>query len=269
MVVDGINSMILFVIQMIKCQFKMQRKMKCLLVGLFALLSIAIDAQMPEGMITYNRKTDWASINAKLPYVSSEEADRRRLVSSGWENKGTDYELSFKDNTSIYQKKETDDNNGWRRSKLVLIRDYNKKTKKDLREDVGTEMLIEDDIEKTKWKILNEIKEVAGYLCMKAETTNAIKDQTIYAWFTDAIPFSGGPEGFGGLPGMILELDINDGDAVTYATNVDLKTPIEKLPIPKKMKGKKMDQAKYDGIIKKFIEESIEGRKNPYWRIRF
>jgi len=248
----------------------MQRSLKYIVLGIFLMSFVAVDAQMPEGMITFNRKTDWVSINAKLPYVSSEEADRRRLTSGGWENKGTDYELSFKDNKSIYQKKEVESEGySWRRSKLILIRDYNENTKKDLREDVGTEMLIEDKIEKRRWKILNEIKEVAGYLCMKAETTDTIKGQTIHAWFTDAIPMSGGPEGFGGLPGMILEIDINDGDAVTYATSVDLETPIEKLPIPKKMKGKKMDQAKYDSIIAKFIEESIEGRKNPYWRIRF
>jgi len=226
----------------------MQRSLKYIVLGIFLMSFVAVDAQMPEGMITFNRKTDWVSINAKLPYVSSEEADRRRLTSGGWENKGTDYELSFKDNKSIYQKKEVESEGySWRRSKLILIRDYNENTKKDLREDVGTEMLIE----------------------MKAETTDTIKGQTIHAWFTDAIPMSGGPEGFGGLPGMILEIDINDGDAVTYATSVDLETPIEKLPIPKKMKGKKMDQAKYDSIIAKFIEESIEGRKNPYWRIRF
>ncbi len=246
-------------------------KIKYLLVGLFLLSFIAIDAQMPEGVITYNRKTDWVSINAKLPYVSSEEADRRRLTSGTWENKGTNYELHFKDNASIYQTKKEESSEGysWRKSKLILIRDFNKGLKKDLREDVGTEMLIEDKIEKRRWKILNEIKEVAGYLCMKAETTNPMKNQTVHAWFTDAIPMSGGPEGYDGLPGMILELDINEGDAVTVATSVDIETPVENLPIPKKMKGKKMDQAKYDEIISKFIEESIEGRKNPYWRIRF
>jgi len=249
----------------------MQTKLKLILSTFLVLCFVYADAQMAEGMITYNRKTDWVSINAKLPYVSSEEADRRRLTSGGWENTGTNYELSFKDNKSVYQRKdeETGNSYSWRKSKFVLIRDYNSMEKKDLREDAGVEMLIEDKIEKYRWKILNEIKEVAGYLCMKAETKDTIKDQTIHAWFSDAIPMSGGPEGYGGLPGMILELDINEGDAITVATKVDLELPIEKLPVPKKMKGKKMDQEKYNGIIAKFIEESIEGRKNPYWRIRY
>ena len=142
-------------------------------------------------------------------------------------------------------------------------------TIKDIREELGKKYLIEDKIPKHKWKILNEIKEIAGYLCMKAETNNEIKDQVIHAWFTDAIPMSGGPEGYGGLPGMILQLDINDGDAVITATSVDLDTPIEKLPIPRKMKGKKIDIAEFDQKLEKFIAQSIDGQKNPYWRIRY
>ncbi len=267
----GINMCIHNVIQMKNKQIRMYTSLKLSIVALFLCSSFVVDAQVVEGMITFNRKTDWVSINAKLPYVSSEEADRRRLTSGNWENKGTNYELSFKGDKSVYQtkKEESSGTYSWRKSKFILVRDYGKKTKKDLREDAGVDMLIEDKIEKTRWKILNEIKEVEGYLCMKAETKDTIKGQTIHAWFTDAIPFSGGPEGFGGLPGMILEININDGDAVTVATKVDLETPIEKLPIPKKMKGKKMDQEKYNSIIEKFIAESIEGRKNPFWRIRY
>ena len=68
---------------------------------------------------------------------------------------------------------------------------------------------------------------------------------------------------------MILELDINDGDAVVSARKIDLETPLEKLPFPKKMKGKKVTYAELDQKIEKFIADSIEGRKNPYWNLRF
>ena len=104
---------------------------------------------------------------------------------------------------------------------------------------------------------------------MKAETTNELKGQVVHAWFTDAIPFAGGPEGYGGLPGMILELDINDQDAVITATSVKLDEAEVKLPYPKKIKGKKIEQAALDNIIKKYIDETLEGKKNPYWRVRY
>lgn len=245
-------------------------KMKRLTIFLL-LLSYGLSAQIEEGTITYNRKTDWISIMSKLPYISQEEVDRSTLTWGKEENKGTDLTLTFKDNKSVYTYSEEQTANewGWRRNEILLIRDYAKKTIKDLRGEMGVTFLIEDELKRTKWKILNEIKEIEGYLCMKAETTDPIKGQTIHAWFTDGITFSGGPEGFGGLPGMILEIDINEGDAVITATKVNLEAPVEKLPIPKKMKGKKISRTELDNRIEKYIAESIEGNKNPFWRLRF
>ncbi len=249
--------------------------MKVILTCLIMVMAIgSAPAQMTEGVITYNRKTDWVSIMAKLPYVSSEEADRARLTwGNNSDNKGQNYDLFLKDNKSLYTYKEEDETSergwSWKKDEYFIYRDYKDKTLKDNKEELGVLFLVEDKIPRTKWKIHTEIKEVAGYLCMKAETKDTIKGQTIHAWFTDAIPSSAGPEGYGGLPGIILEIDINDGDAVITATEVNLETPVEKLPIPKKWKGKKVDTVEMDKKIKDFIAESVEGRRNPYWRIRY
>ena len=227
--------------------------------------------QSPEGVITYNRKTDWISIMSKLSYIQQEDIDRSQLTWGKNENKGSNYNLFFKNNQTLYTRKEEMNDSGysWHQDVYIAVRDLKNKKSKDIREEMGRKYLIEEDTPKKKWKILNEIKEIQGYLCMKAETKNEVKDQTIHAWFTDAIPVFGGPEGMGGLPGMILELDINEGDAVITATKIDLTTPIEKLPIPKKMKGKKITSAELDQKLEKYIAQSIEGRKNPFWRIRY
>ena len=247
--------------------------MKLYITSIFiALFSWSASAQMAEGTITYNRKTNWISIMEKLPYVSSEEADRMRLTwGNNDDNKGQNYLLYLKEGKAVYTYKEEESESGWswKKDDYVLIRDYKDNTLVENKEELGVLFLVEDKIPKRKWKILTEIKEVAGYLCMKAETQDTIKGQTIHAWFTDAIPSSAGPEGYDGLPGMILELDINDGDAVITATDVDLTTPVDKLPIPKKLKGKKVDMAEMNQKIEDFIAESIEGRRNPYWRIRY
>ena len=246
--------------------------MKNILLLLITFVSIELVAQASEGKITYNRKVNWISIMSKLPYLGQEEIDRMTLTWGKQEdNKGMNYELFFKNNKSLYTYKDEPSEYGysWKKGDFILIRDYKDKTMKDLKEEIGTTFLIEEDIPRTKWKILNEIKEIEGYLCMKAETTNDIKDQIIHAWFTDAIPVYGGPEGFSGLPGLILELDINEGDVIVTATDIDLTTPIEKLPIPKKMKGKKSTSEELNARITKFIAQSIEGQKNPYWRIRY
>lgn len=55
-----------------------------------------------------------------------------------------------------------------------------------------------------KWVILNDRKVIANYACQ-----NAIADfrgRKYEAWFTTEIPISAGPYKFGGLPGLILEI---------------------------------------------------------------
>jgi len=234
-------------------------------------LTSPISAQEIQGVITYNRKTNYISIMSKLPHISQEEVDRMSLTWGNWNSKGRDYDLSFKKNKSLYELKEqeTGDGYSWKPDKFILTRDYKTNQKFDIIETLGKVYLIEEDIPKIKWKILNEIKEVAGYLCMKAETKNEVKGQTIHAWFADGINFMGGPEGYGGLPGMILELDINNGDAIITATEVNLNGVEVDTSLPKKVKGKNISQSDLDEIVKKYIDDTIEGKKNPYWRVRY
>ncbi len=236
------------------------------------LMTTYIEAQQKaEGVITFNRKQDYISIMSKLPHITQEDVDRSSLTWGNYASEGTDYELFFKDNKSVYRKKAEDASGGysWKQSQFLLMRNYKEKSQEDLIETLGKVYHIKEDLPRTRWKILNEIKEIEGYLCMKAETKNAIKGQTIHAWFTDLIPMSGGPEGYGGLPGMILEIDINNQDAVITATKVALEVEEVKLPYPKKIKGKKIERAAHDAIVKKYIDQTIAGKKNPYWRVRY
>lgn len=230
-------------------------------------------AQEVEGIITYNRKTDWISIMSRLPWITQEDVERDRLTwgKRSEEGKGRNYELYLKGNKSLYTYKEEESEGGysWKSSKYYIIRDYKSKKTNDWIETLGKKYRIEDAAPKYKWKILNEIREIEGYLCMKAETTDAIKGQTIHAWFTDAIPALGGPEGYGGLPGLILEINKNDGDVIITATDVNIEEAEVKLPIPKKMKGKEITYAEFNKQLEKYIKGAIDSRENPYWRIRY
>jgi len=238
---------------------------------LFFMVGITLLAQSSKGHITYNRKTDYISIMSKLPHISQEDVDRMSLTWGNYERKGDDYELYFDNQKSLYVRAERESEGGysWKPSKLILMRDYKNNTQEDLIETLGKVYHLEENLPRTRWKILNEIKEVAGYVCMKAETRIENRDQTVHAWFTDAIPFSGGPEGYGGLPGTILEIDINDSDAIITAIKVDLEAADLKIPYPKKIKGKEIAKADYDKLVNKYIEETIAGKKNPYWRVRY
>lgn len=231
-------------------------------------------AQELNGEIVYNRKTNYIAIMSRLPYLTTEDIDRAKLTWGNWDdedNQGEDYLYYFSNGKTLYTKKEkeSDGNYSWSSEKFVLVRDHKKHTVKDFKETLGKKYLIEDVLPKFKWKILNEIKEIEGYLCMKAETYDTAKDQVIHAWFADGILFSGGPEGYAGLPGMILELNINNGDAIITATKVTLTPSQVDLPLPKKMKGKKMTISEFDQLVNTYISDSIEAERNPYWRIRY
>lgn len=76
----------------------------------------------------------------------------------------------------------------------------------------GESFLIEKSLNNIEWKISNIEDTIFGYKTYKATTTitdlkkgGGYKDIEIEVWFTPEIPVSFGPEGFGGLPGLILK----------------------------------------------------------------
>lgn len=61
------------------------------------------------------------------------------------------------------------------------------------------------------WSLHNESKEIDGFQCYRA-TKHHVQyyteiEFTIEAWYTPEIPIPYGPTGFGGLPGLILQLE--------------------------------------------------------------
>ncbi len=69
----------------------------------------------------------------------------------------------------------------------------------------GTLYLLTDSLQ-NNWQITGETKKIAGYNCIKAiEKCDKCK-YPVEAWFTPQIPVPFGPAGFGGLPGLILEV---------------------------------------------------------------
>ncbi len=246
--------------------------MKYILTIVFVLGMFTISmAQNESGSIEFERRTYWINIMSKMPWMTQEEIDRDRLTWGKNQGRPQPHILYFDDNKSLYTFVEEENEYGysWKKDKFMLIRDHKERRSKDYLDLLGKTYIVEDDLPKRKWKILNEIREVAGYLCMKAETIDPIKDQTVIAWFTNQIPVMGGPEGYDGLPGMILALNMNDGDVTIEATKVTFKAEDKDLPLPKKFKGKNITRREYNEKVAKWIKESIEGRKNPYWQVRY
>lgn len=123
----------------------------------------------------------------------------------------------------------------------------------------GRNFLITDQLEDFQWKLTNEQKVILNYPCTKAVHQDS--SNTVVAWFTSQIPSSNGPDGYGQLPGMILEVDVNDGELTYVAKEVLLdKQDVALLEAPKK--GKKVNQAEYEAIVEqktKELEEEMGG----------
>ncbi len=228
--------------------------------------SINLPGQNTEGHIKYNRTYDFVKVLSHLPFLTEEQKDRQKLSWGDKSTRATDYELYFNQDEMLFQKVE-DEEKYWDNAKFLLIHQFKDNTVKQWIETLGKKYVITGKAPKYKWKILNEIKEVAGYLCMKAQTNNPILNQKISAWFATDIPVSGGPEGYYGLPGMILELDIDNGAVVFTAQNIKLE-PV-KIPHPKKMKGKKISKDDFDHLIHQFYIDMVDEEKNPFWQIRY
>jgi GLPGLI family protein len=96
----------------------------------------------------------------------------------------------------------------------------------------GTSRSIGNYISKKKvikdWILLNETKLIGNYKCYKATCDDIVVNKIntfrhpIIAWYCPEIPFPFGPLGYGGLPGLILELQTKNG--VYGAKKIQLNT---------------------------------------------
>ena len=79
--------------------------------------------------------------------------------------------------------------------------------------------LVKDSLLKIKWKLTADTRLIAGFECRKA--VGILYDTvSVFAFYTDEITISGGPEGINGLPGMILGLGIPRLHTTWFASRV-------------------------------------------------
>ena len=250
--------------------------MKKALIILIGLLPFtAFSQQVLEGSIRYLVTHNWAKKMASCEYLSKQQREKAMYM---WGNRSEwkVYEnLHFTTKESKYEESEEkaerdDDTYNWRKETFFIKRNFENMTTTEGYEILGKTYILEDSLRGFDWKIQNDLKEVAGHVCMKAFIEDTLKGLKIVAWFAQDIPLSIGPERFHGLPGAILELDYNDGSMIVSADKIDLKKLTTELAISKKdMKGKKIKEADYLTIIKNHIVEKKKNEEPWFWGIRY
>ena len=225
--------------------------MKQILLALLALLAGDAIAQQTEGDIQFDEKMN---MHRNLP---PDAGDMKAMIP---EFRIMKSELLFTATESVYrnvEEEEDDEEVGdgqvrikMQRPEAIFYRNFSSGQKTDQREFMGKYYLIEGAIDQTPWKVSGESRDILGYMCMKAvwEDTTTERKRSVVAWFAPDIAVSSGPVTYGQLPGMILGIDINNGELQLTAQKIDLK-PLKKGDIEMPKKGEKTTQAEFQKMM--------------------
>jgi GLPGLI family protein len=209
---------------------KISTLMKTIIIILGVLVSIAavhiVFGQTAEGVILYEVKMN---MHRNIP--KEREAMKSRIP----EFRTSKQQLFFNTTESLYSLVEEDEdedmdvNNGPVRMRFQqpqMQMYFNRSTSMHItqQEFMGKEYLIEDSLKLPSWKFGTETKTVIGYSCKQAMYYNEEKKEDVVAWYTPQLrPFLG-PETFNTLPGVVLEVNLNDGERVITAKKLDVRS---------------------------------------------
>jgi GLPGLI family protein len=237
--------------------------MKLLYTLFLALMFVQLSAQS-EGVIVYEEKID---IHKRLPperqeykdmipqfrtqkyelhynesasmYVSSKDQEQPSMGGGGGHGHGGMMRASRPDR-DVY--KNLDDN------KLV-----------DSREFMTKKFLIKGELDEVTWKIGDGQKQILDYLCLKAVYQDSA--DTYVAWFTPQITIGNGPAEYSGLPGMILQIVVNDNDRTITALSVT-EASVDKEMLKEPKKGKEVTSEEFKAIVHEKMKEMGQGGSN-------
>ena len=105
---------------------------------------------------------------------------------------------------------------------------------------------------KIDWLLMNETKEINGFICYKATAVKKVENSKgvfhfpIIAWYCPQIPLSFGPNGYGGLPGLILELQVRN---ILFGIKTINLQPDKKIVVPKRKAYKVVSEQEFEDLL--------------------
>lgn len=136
----------------------------------------------------------------------------------------------------------------------------------DQRQIMDRGFIMEDKWIAPDWEVpANQKPNMAYTLPSKLAFATSIEGDTLTAYFTESIPLGIGPRGYGGLPGAIVYLKVqNDGGFTEYTMQTMQPNPAE-LTLVKPTEGDVITREKFEKIAKK-REEVMERRRRGWDR---
>lgn len=207
------------------------------------------------GIITYEDKVD---LHRNLPPEREEFKDMIPQYNiSKWE-------LRYSGDESIYQPFKEAELTGtsashsgmmmrFGRENRIIYKNLASDTVIDSRDFMQKQFLIRGSASSRKWKIGKKQKEILGYNCMEA-SFRVDSATMLTAWFTPQLPASTGPVDYQGLPGLILQIDINDGQRMITAKDIRLDS-VDTFIIVAPTKGKEITQTEFEKLREEKMKE--------------
>lgn len=217
------------------------------------LLSFNVNAQITQGKIIYEKvvQPELPENHENLPTFVLEErmkVDTTNMImtfsSTLSEFKEEEQNLEFKRRGYSYKYKRGGDK--------PIYKDLESNSYISQEKIYGKSFIVLDSMPSYQWKMSNHQKKILDYVCIKM--TYQDTSMQMEAWFTPQIPLSFSPNRIGSFPGMVLELNINNGETVMTATKIITDIKEEELPqLPKK--GKRLSRAEFDDLKTKKEKE--------------
>lgn len=214
------------------------------------LFSFNLQSQVSNGSVYYQNRMKLKQLDSTL--VTKEKKEFIKAIMRNQFNKI--FKLEFSENQSLYfedSKLDTPNNNDFTIKGFdngVMYKDIKERLFLKKSEIFGKIFLIKDSLKEIKWILKKETKNIGDFLCFKAESHN--NGNKIVAWYTLDIPVKNGPDKYGDLPGLILEVDTNKFQLLCAKISIGKKRFITK---PKK--GKIVTQKAFDSIRSYKIKE--------------
>lgn len=223
---------------------------------------------LTQGKITYERKTNLRQSK------QTEEGNEwvKEHIKELAQFTASDFTLTFNKDASIYRFEKEQDVSGWKMdwakvaTENKVYTNFRSGTYIAAKKVFENNYLLEDSIPRFKWKIVDEMRMIAGYPCRKA-ITRICDSVVVVAFYCDEIMVNGGPESFSGLPGMILGIAIPRLYTTWFATNVEV-LPQEVAPFKPEKKSKKVSVPAMIAEVKNGTKdwgEWGEPDKIPWW----
>jgi len=235
--------------------------MKTILLVLGAIVSLAaghtVYMQDTEGVIAYEVKIN---VHRTLP------EDRQKMKSMMPEFQTSQHQLFFRGTESLYKPVEDDVEEDPDFSKepvrmrfhqppVEMYFDHATSKRITQQEVMGKEYLIKDSLKLPPWKFGTDTKTVMGFACRQAMYLDVERKQEIVAWYTPELRPYLGPETFNTLPGAILEVDINSGERVITAKQMDQRV-LKKHEIKMPHRGTEVTRPEFKKIMEDHAQRS-------------